>query len=55
MIIKIIVIKLYMKKNNKNNILVPVPAPVPEKFYINSDIYKAKILSENKNKSGIYM
>jgi len=29
--------------------------PVPPKFYSNSDTYKAQILSENKNKSGIYM
>ena len=36
-------------KNNKNNPSVPV------KSYPNSDTYKAQILSENKNKSGIYM
>jgi hypothetical protein len=40
-----------MKKNNQNN----NSAPVPAKFYPNSDTYKAKILSENKYKSGIYM
>ena len=28
---------------------------MPEKFYPNSDTCKEKILSENKNKSGIYM
>jgi hypothetical protein len=38
-----------MNKNNKNN------PSVLEKFYPNSDTSKAKILSENKNKSGIYM
>jgi len=31
----------------------PVP-PVPEKIYHNADTCKAQILSENKNKSGIY-
>ena len=36
-------------KNNKNNPSVPV------KSYPNSDTYKAQILSENSNKSGIYM
>jgi hypothetical protein len=58
-----------MKNNNKQNnsepISPPAPAassvpsspkpPVPEKFYPNSDTCKEKILSENKNKSGIYM
>jgi len=35
---------------------VKVPEPtVPEKCYSNSDTYKAQILSENSNKSGIYM
>jgi hypothetical protein len=38
-----------MKKNNQNNPLVP------GKYYSNSDIYKAQILSENTQKSGIYM
>jgi hypothetical protein len=44
-------------KNNKNNCsaTVPVKIPVTEKLYPNSDISKAQILSENKNKSGIYM
>jgi len=37
-----------MRKNN------PYP-PVPEKSYSNSDAMKAKILLENKNKSGVYM
>jgi len=35
-------------KNNQNN------PSVTAKYYPNSDIYKNKILSENKNKSGIY-
>jgi len=38
-----------MKKNNQNN------NSVLEKYYPNSDICKAQILSENKNKSGVYM
>jgi hypothetical protein len=38
-----------MKKNNQNN------PSVPGKSYPNSDTCKAKILSENKNKAGIYM
>jgi excinuclease UvrABC nuclease subunit len=38
-----------MKKNNQNN------PSVPGKSYPNSDTCKAKILSDNKNKSGIYM
>jgi len=56
-----------MKKNNKNNnfILPPAPPalslsslpepPVPVKIYYNSDTCKDQILSDNKNKSGIYM
>jgi len=39
------------KNNNKNNNSVTVPV----KFYPNSEISKAQILSENQNKSGIYM
>jgi hypothetical protein len=35
----------------KNNILVSIPV----KFYSNSETYKEKILSENKQKSGIYL
>jgi hypothetical protein len=43
-----------MNKNNKNNhsaknIIFPV------KYYLNLDTSKAQILSENKNKSGIYL
>jgi len=56
-----------MKKNNKNNNFIPPPAPpdssvpslpeppVPVKIYPNSDTCKAQILSDNQNKSGIYM
>ena len=33
----------------------PVAEKVVEKLYPNSETYKAQILSENKNKSGIYM
>jgi hypothetical protein len=50
-----------MKKNNQNNPSVPAPAPAPVsvpvaiKSYPNSDTCKAQILSENPNKSGIYM
>jgi hypothetical protein len=40
-----------MNKNNQNN---PLP-PVSVKYYPNSDTYKVQILSENKQKSGIYM
>jgi hypothetical protein len=43
-----------MKNNKKNNPSVPIPPP-PEKFYSNSETYKAQILLENKGKSGIYM
>ena len=55
-----------MKKNKKNlmPILPPAPKassvpsspepPVPEKIYQNSDTCKTQILSDNKNKSGIY-
>ena len=32
-----------------------VPVKVPAKYYPNSNTSKAKILKENKNKSGIYM
>ena len=39
------------KNNNKNNNSVTVPV----KLYPNSDISKDQILSDNKNKSGIYM
>ena len=35
--------------------LPSVPEKVPPKYYLNSDTSKAQILSENKNKSGIYM
>jgi hypothetical protein len=38
-----------MKKNNQNN------PSVPGKSYPNSDTYKAQILSDNFQKSGIYM
>jgi len=31
------------------------PEAIPAKYYPNSDICKEKILSDNKNKSGIYM
>jgi hypothetical protein len=41
------------KNNNKNNLSATIPVPV--KSYSNSDISKTKILSENKNKAGIYM
>jgi hypothetical protein len=34
---------------------VTVPVAVPAKSYPNSETCKAKILSENKNQSGIYM
>jgi hypothetical protein len=45
------------KKKKLNNHLPPIspPLPAPVKFYPNSDTCKAKILSDNKNKSGIYM
>jgi len=52
-------------KNNKNNPSVPIPPPAPPnkiilssfpiKIYPNAEADKSKILSENKNKSGIYM
>jgi len=44
-------------KNNKNqNNSVPISPPAPpEKLYPNSDTCKTQILSDNKNKSGIYM
>jgi len=49
-----------MKKNKNNLISISPPAPpaeskVPTKYYPNLETYKEKILSENKNKSGIYM
>jgi hypothetical protein len=40
---------------NQNNHFPPVPVKVPVKLYPNSDTYKAQILLENQNKSGIYM
>jgi hypothetical protein len=51
-----------MKNNKKNNFSVPISPPAPsnnfeersEKCYPNSDACKEKILSDNKNKSGIY-
>src|SRR5437588_4192558 len=36
-------------------LLAPAEHPVPEKEYPNSDTCKSQILSDNKNKSGIYM
>ena len=60
-----------MKKNKNNLISISPPAPpvssvpippeppvaekVPPKYYSNLDTCKVKILSDNKNKSGIYM
>jgi len=56
-----------MNKKNPNNqepLLLAVPSSVPsrlplptvsEKYYPNSEISKAQILSDNKNKSGIYV
>jgi hypothetical protein len=35
-------------------LLAPAEHPVPEKEYPNSDTCKSQILSDNKNKSGIY-
>ena len=43
------------KENNKITIKNNNSVTVPVKFYSNSDTSKAQILSENKNKSGIYM
>jgi len=53
-----------MKNNKKNNFSVPISPPalpnnfeeriLSEKCYPNSDACKEKILSDNKNKSGIY-
>ena len=45
-----------MKKTKKNNSVASSPEPpVPEKIYQNADTCKAQILSDNQNKSGIYM
>jgi hypothetical protein len=41
----------WKKKNDQNN----HSALVPVKYYPNLETYKAQILSENKQKSGIYM
>jgi hypothetical protein len=43
------------KENNKITIKNNNSVTVPVKLYSNSDTSKAQILSENKNKSGIYM